>query len=84
MRKFEIHELDLAGFVNELKNCKGAVWLTTEEGDKIKLQSALSRIIGIMNIIEGGKLSRATIECELLEDESRLFRYNLYGKSQTE
>lgn len=82
MAKFTVHDLDLQGFVNELSNCTGNVWMTTEEGDKINLQSAFCRIVGVMSVLEGGKLSKATIECENIEDESRLFRYNLYGKSE--
>ncbi len=84
MRKFVVHDLDLQGFVNELGSCTGNVWMTTEEGDKINLQSAFCRIVGVMSVLEGGKLSEATIECENIEDESRLFRYNLYGKSEQE
>ena len=84
MAKFTVHDLDLQGFVSELSNCKGNVWMTTEDGDKINLQSAFCRIVGVMSVLEGGKLSKATIECDNIEDESRLFRYNLYGKSDNE
>lgn len=84
MAKFEIHDLDVAAFVKELNNCKGEVIMTTPEGDSINLQSAFCRVIGIMKIVEGGKLSKATIECKDPEDESRLFRLNLYGKSEAD
>ncbi len=80
MAKFEIRDLDVAAFVKELNNCKGDVIMTTPEGDSINLQSAFCRVIGIMKIVEGGKLSQATIECSDPDDESRLFRLNLYGK----
>ncbi|MBR1970276.1 MAG: hypothetical protein IKA17_07950 [Clostridia bacterium] len=80
MRSFEINNLDVSAFVKELGNCKGQVWMTTGDGDKINLMSSFCRVIGLMNIIQGGNLSHATIECELEEDESRLFRLNLYGK----
>ncbi len=82
MAKFEIHDLDVAEFVKELNNCKGEVIMTTPEGDSINLQSAFCRVIGIMKIVEGGKLSKATIECKDPDDESRLFRLNLYGKAE--
>lgn len=84
MRKFTVHDLDLQGFIHELSNCTGNVWMTTEDGDKINLQSAFCRLIGLKSILEGGKLSQATIECENIEDESRLFRFNLYGRSSSE
>ncbi len=80
MRSFEIHDLDVTAFVNELNNCTGQVWMTTEDGDKINLMSAFCRVVGLMSIVEGGKLSHATIECENEMDESRLFRLNLYGR----
>ena len=82
--KFTVRNLDLQGFIRELSNCTGDVWMVTEEGDKINLQSAFCRLIGLKSILEGGKLSEATIECANIEDESRLFRYNLYGKSEQE
>jgi ATP-dependent exoDNAse (exonuclease V) beta subunit len=31
-------------------------------------------------ILNGAKVSEATIRCTNLEDESKLFRFNLYGK----
>ena len=80
MAGFEIHDLDVSAFVNELNNCKGQVWMTTPDGDKINLMSAFCRVVGLMSVVQGGTLSHATIECENEEDESRLFRLNLYGK----
>jgi len=80
MRQFEVHDLDVNAFVKELNNCKGQVWLITEEGDRINLMSAFCRIVGLMSILQGAKLSEAKIECEDADDESRLFRLNLYGK----
>lgn len=80
MRKFEIHDLDVTAFVKELNNCKGQVWMTTDDGDRINLLSAFCRVVGLMSVVQGGKLSHATIECENEDDESRLFRLNLYGK----
>ncbi|MBQ8391291.1 MAG: hypothetical protein IJX50_01940 [Clostridia bacterium] len=84
MSKFEIHNIDVDVFAKELNNCKGQVWLTTDEGDRINLMSAFCRMIGLMSIIQGAKLSQATIECENPEDESRLFRLNLYGRAEKE
>ena len=84
MEKFTVRNLDLQGFIKELSNCTGNVWMETEDGDKINLQSAFCRLIGLKSILEGGKLSEATIECENPDDESRLFRFNLYGRSSSE
>lgn len=83
-KKVDLHNVDVADFVKELDNCKGEVYLTTPQGDKLNLKSALSRIIGITKLIEGGKIAHATIECELQEDLTRLFRFNLYGSNEEE
>ena len=73
MHKFEIKDLDVVAFVKELGNCKGQVWMTTVDGDKMNLMSSFCRIVGLMSIVQGGSLSHATIECELEEDQNRLF-----------
>lgn len=74
-----LHDVNIKDFVAELDNCKGNVYLTTKEGDKLNLKSTLCRMIGITRLIESGNISDATIECELQEDTTRLFRFNLYG-----
>ena len=84
MRKFELHDLDIKALSEELEHCEGPVWMTTEEGDKLNLKSAFCRVIGLISLMEGGRLSKATIHCDLPEDESRLFRFNLYGKDSDE
>ncbi len=83
-KRVDLHNVNVSEFVQELDNCKGEVYLTSPDGDKINLKSALCRIIGITKLIEGGKIANAQIECELQEDMTRLFRFNLYGKSSTE
>jgi hypothetical protein len=40
--------------------------------------------MGIANILNGAKVSEATIRCTNQEDESKLFRFNLYGKLDKE
>ena len=39
---------------------------------------------GLTQLIEGGKIAEAYIVCEDPEDESKLFRFNLYGKDAEE
>ena len=82
MKKVELHNVDAKNFVKQLELCKGEVYLTTEEGDRLNLKSALCRVIGLTSLIEGGQIAKANIECELQEDETKLFRFNLYGKTE--
>ena len=53
--------------------------LVTSENDRFNLKSKLSQLAGIMNLIEGGKMVEAKIICEDPDDESMLFRLNLFG-----
>ena len=78
----DLHKVNIKDFVAELDNCKGNVYLTTSEGDKLNLKSTLCRMIGITRLIEDGTISDAKVECELPEDATRLFRFNLYGSEK--
>ncbi len=80
MDKIQIHDIDFNKFIDALDHCKGDVFLETPDGDCLNLRSKLCQIMGIANILNGAKVSEATIRCTNQEDESRLFRFNLYGK----
>ncbi|NCU25376.1 hypothetical protein EOM86_01490 [Candidatus Nomurabacteria bacterium] len=79
-REFSMRNIDPAIFIEALDKCKGRVYLITDDGDKFNLKSKLSQLAGIVKLIEGGKMVEAKIICEDPEDESMLFRLNLFGK----
>ncbi len=74
-----LHNIEVDKFLTVLDTCKGNVYLVTREGDHLNLKSKLCQLIGLTQLIEGGKISEAYILCDNLEDESRLFRFGLYG-----
>ncbi len=76
-----MHDIDVKAFIQALDQCKGNVLLVTSENDRFNLKSKLSQLAGIVNIIEGGRLVEAKIICENPEDETLLFRLNLFGNS---
>lgn len=78
-QSISMHDIDVRAFIKALDQCKGNVFLVTEENDRFNLKSKLSQLAGIMNLIEGGKMVEAKIVCDNPEDESMLFRMNLYG-----
>ena len=80
MDAIQIHDIDFDKFIEALDHCKSDVFLETPDGDCLNLRSKLCQIMGIANILQGAKVSEATIRCVNPEDESRLFRFNLYGK----
>ena len=74
----EMHDIDVPKFLELLENCQGNVWLITREGDRLNLKSKLCQLVGLTRLIEGGKIAEAFIQCENKEDESKMFRFNLY------
>lgn len=81
MALIQLHDVDVPEFLQELESCNGAVYLVTREGDRLNLKSKLCQLVGLTKLIEGGKIAEAFVECEDPEDETNLFRFNLFGKS---
>ncbi len=76
--EIEVHDIDVADFIRTVEKCKGNVYLRTAEGDCFNLKSRLSAIVGLAALIKGGIIAEATLQCELQEDETKLFRFNLF------
>jgi hypothetical protein len=75
-----LHNINVPNFLKVLDQCVGDVFLVTEEGDRLNLRSKLCQLVGLTRLIEGGSIAEASVLCELQEDETRLFRFNLYAK----
>ncbi len=78
-----LHNIDVAKFLDVLDTCKGNVYLVTREGDHLNLKSKLCQLVGLTKLIEGGKIAEAYILCDNNEDESKLFRFGLFGEIET-
>ena len=79
MSSVELHKIDFKKFLEAIDQCKGDVFLVTDDGDKLNLKSKLCQVIGLTKIIEGGMISEAKIVCENPDDDSLIFRFNLFG-----
>ena len=75
----ELHDIDVTEFLAVLDTCQGNVFLVTREGDHLNLKSKLCQLVGLTQLIEGGKIAEAYIVCENPEDEKKLFRFNLFN-----
>ncbi len=73
-----LHNIELTDFIKTLDSCKGDVFMETPDGDVLNLKSKLCQIIGLSNILKGAEISEAKIRCTNPEDETLLFRFNLY------
>ncbi|MCI1966116.1 MAG: hypothetical protein LKJ17_08310 [Oscillospiraceae bacterium] len=80
----QLHDVDINAFLKVLDECKGKVFLVTDEGDRLNLKSKLSQLVGLTRLIEGGKIAEAFVMCEDPDDESTLFRFNLFGDTKNE
>lgn len=79
MSSIELHKIDFKRFLEAVDLCKGNVYLVTDEGDRLNLKSKLCQMIGLAQIVEGGVIPNAKIVCDNIEDDSLMFRFNLYG-----
>ncbi len=82
-KMIELHDIDVPSFLAVLDKCVGNVYLMTRDGDKLNLKSKLCQLVGLTRLIEGGKIAEAFVMCDNPEDESKLFRFNLY-KDETD
>lgn len=78
--KIQLHNIDFNDFIKAVDECKGDVYLETSDGDVLNLKSKLCQIIGLSTILNNAEILEADIRCTNPEDESLLFRFNLYGK----
>ena len=77
-----LRNIDVSKFLTVLDTCKGNVYLVTREGDHLNLKSKLCQLIGLTQLIEGGRITEAYVLCDNPEDESKLFRFGLYGEAE--
>lgn len=78
--KIQLHNVDFNDFIKAIDECKGDVYLETSDGDVLNLKSKLCQMIGLSTILSNTEVAEATIRCTNTEDETLLFRFNLYGK----
>ena len=80
INKIKLHNIDFSDFIMAIDECKGDVFLETIDGDVVNLNSKLCQMIGLTTILSNTEIAEATLRCTNPDDESLLFRFNLYGK----
>ena len=79
-KKIQLHNINFEDFIKAIDQCKGDVFLETKDGDVLNLKSKLCQMIGLSTILSSTEVAEATLRCTNPEDETMLFRFNLYGK----
>ena len=80
MEGVRIHDFDFIKLMDFAASAKGNVFLKTDEGDILNLHSQLTGLLVLSGAMDQGLIREATVVCSDPEDESRLFRLNLYMK----
>lgn len=75
-----IHNFDFHKLIEFASKAKGEVYLKTAEGDVLNLKSRLTQLLALSNAVDWGNVGEATVICSDPEDETHLFRLNLYGR----
>ncbi|MBE6733455.1 MAG: hypothetical protein E7561_05620 [Ruminococcaceae bacterium] len=78
--RIRLHNVDFDDFIKTVEKCKGDVYLETADGDVLNLKSKLCQMLGISTILANTEISEATVRCANIDDETLLFRFNLYGE----
>jgi hypothetical protein len=79
-KKIQLHNINFEDFIKAIDECRGDVFLETKDGDVLNLKSKLCQMIGLSTILSSTEVAEATLRCANPEDETMLFRFNLYGK----
>ncbi len=79
-RFIKLHNVNFDDFIRTIDECKGDVFLETSDGDVLNLKSKLCQMIGLSTILNNSEVAEATLRCTNPEDETMLFRFNLYGE----
>lgn len=61
-------------FLQIVRECKGNVYLTSNEGDKFNLKSAMSQYVA-MGALLGQKGDELELWCEEKEDEAKFMKF---------
>ena len=77
----KIHNItNIEKFFEVVDSCEGKVELVTGEGDRLNLKSKLCQMLGLSTIFASTEVAEATLRCANPDDETLLFRFNLYGE----
>ena len=78
--KIQIHNVYFEDLIKVINKCKGDVYLETSDGDSLNLKSRLCQMLGLSTILENTEVEEAWVRCTNKDDETMLFRFNLYGE----
>jgi hypothetical protein len=82
MAGLQIHNFDFNKLIEFASTAKGEVFLNTPDGDVLNLKSRLTQLLALSSAVDWGNIGEASVTCTDPEDETHLFRLNLYGTAE--
>ena len=79
-KKIQLHNVDFEKLIKVIEKCNGDVYFETTDGDSHNLKSRLCQILGLSTILASTEIEEAWVRCTNQDDESMIFRFNLYGE----
>ncbi len=80
MEGVQIHNFDFNKLMEFVSQTTGEVYMKTAEGDVLNLKSQLTKLLVLSGALGDSSIEEATVVCSNKEEESHLFRMNLYGE----
>ena len=80
MEGVQIHNFDFNKLMEFVSQTTGEVYMKTAEGDVLNLKSQLTKLLVLSGALGQSAIEEATVVCSNKEEESHLFRMNLYGE----
>lgn len=81
MEGVQIHDFDFNKLMDFVAQTAGDVYMRTAEGDVLNLKSQLTKLLVLSGALGQSAIAEATVVCSNKDEESRLFRMNLYGEA---
>lgn len=73
------HITDIDKFFEVVDQCKGKVYLVTDEGDRLNLKSKLTQYVSLAQIFSGGEIPEMELMVSEAEDLVKLMDYTIKG-----
>ena len=71
---------DINGFFEQVKKCRGNVYLHTNEGDKLNLKSKLTQYVAFSSLFNECKIKDMNLSFEYHEDIKSMLHYLMKRK----
>ncbi|MFA5670672.1 MAG: hypothetical protein WC967_15650 [Balneolaceae bacterium] len=77
-------KVDFEKFMQVIDKCEKDIFIITAEGDKFNMKSKLSQLVALGTLFKNGQIEIDHLETTCAADDSRVFRFLIYGEVERE